>query len=152
MSGPLEIFLFTGKGTDLCWKAYRILLSDLKVIARELSKEVPSLKGEDIHVVISDTQAVRQLNKRFRNQDYETDVLAFPLEGSVLGEIWLCPPVIMRNAVQFGSGFDREMVRVLVHGILHLAGLDHAKPFQERNTLDERMFEVQERIVSSVCS
>ncbi|MBU0975376.1 MAG: rRNA maturation RNase YbeY [Patescibacteria group bacterium] len=65
----------------------------------------------------------------------------------LVGEIYICPDVIEKNAKQFGSTYREEFARVVIHGILHLAGFDHKKAFGES---EEKMFEVQERLVSEV--
>jgi len=74
---------------------------------------------------------MRMLNRRFRGRDYATDVLSFEYGGgpvedqSLLGELVLAPEVAKANARRWGSSLEREIRKLLVHGLLHLLGYDH---------------------------
>lgn len=70
---------------------------------------------------------IRELNKRYRGKNRATDVLAFPNKETGLGEIVICLREVKKNAKKFSSTFEKELVRVLIHGILHLLGYDHKK-------------------------
>jgi probable rRNA maturation factor len=71
------------------------------------------------------------LNRRFRKKAGPTDVLAFPggepdESGQPhLGDLALCTAVVAANAERLGHGFEAEFKKVLLHGMLHLAGYDH---------------------------
>jgi probable rRNA maturation factor len=71
--------------------------------------------------------AIRKLNRLYRHLDRATDVLSFNFdENDLLGEIYIS---LKRTAIQarrFGVSFNDEFVRLYVHGLLHLAGFDHA--------------------------
>ena len=89
---------------------------------------------------------IRELNMRFAGNDYETDVLAFPLgeedEGElILGDVIICPRVAEENATQIGHGLDQELETLLVHGTLHLLGYDHDAA-EDRSRMDNRLQEV----------
>lgn len=84
---------------------------------------------------------MRKINKRYRGKNRITDVLAFPesrvlLEkfkvGPVqktqqLGEIIICFREVKKNAKKYNTTFEKELARVLIHGLLHLLGYDHEK-------------------------
>jgi probable rRNA maturation factor len=80
---------------------------------------------------------MRDLNRIYRGKDRVTDVLSFSqLEGLVsgacgpsidLGDIVINPAQALRQARACGETFEREMSRLLVHGLLHLLGYDHEK-------------------------
>ena len=80
---------------------------------------------------------IRRLNRIFRGQDYPTDVLAFPLQTgplpflALLGDVVISLPVAVTQAKRFGQSIDEELVRLLIHGILHLFGYDHEQGPQE---------------------
>ena len=80
---------------------------------------------------------MRQLNRTYRNRDYATDVLAFPadpLKGQMdpfLGDVVICLPTAQVQAATFGNTPDQELLRLLIHGILHLLGYDHEQSPQE---------------------
>lgn len=83
---------------------------------------------------------IKQINNEFRKIDKPTDVLSFPIfskeeleelkkNGSEkelsIGDIVLCMDVIELHAKEYGTGFNREMLYMIVHGICHLLGYDH---------------------------
>ncbi|MEM5948540.1 rRNA maturation RNase YbeY [Spirochaetia bacterium 38H-sp] len=106
-------------------------------------------------LVFSSDTFIRELNKTYRNKDYATDVLSFP-SGNVEaplsepttcieGDLVISPFAVMRNAETFSVPPWEEMERVIVHGILHLAGMDH-----KTNEPVEDMLVLQEKILSCV--
>ena len=90
-----------------------------------------------ISLVIVGTARIKKLNKKYRKKNRATDVLSFGpkaksefkeiQEENFLGEIVICPRVIKKTVRRQGSVFDKELARVLIHGILHLLGYDHLK-------------------------
>ena len=77
---------------------------------------------------------IRRLNKEYRTIDLPTDVLAFPLhedfQGSLppqlnLGDVFICRPIAFKQARQFGREVHKEYIHLLIHGFLHLCGMDH---------------------------
>ncbi len=80
------------------------------------------LKGEnrreDISIVFVSEKRMRELNKKYRHQDKVTDVLSF---GEGLNEIVICLAVIKTK---------KELVKVLIHGVLHVLGYEHSKIMQ----------------------
>jgi rRNA maturation RNase YbeY len=145
-----EIYLFTGCDTPVCKTAYKIILSYIQPLSRLLDMHVPRLSGKEINIVISGTKEIRMLNSQFRKIDQATDVLAFPMGEETLGEVWICPPVVRKNAKLFDQPYKEELMRIVVHGILHLAGYDHTGSYTEESGKKERMFVVQEKIVAAL--
>lgn len=84
------------------------------------------------------------LNRQYRGHDYATDVLSFSyLDETVagqpfLGEIVIAPEIARRQARNWRSGPEREIRKLLVHGILHLLGYDHETDNGEMNRLQRR--------------
>ena len=68
----------------------------------------------------------RELNRRFRNRDYATNVLSFPYGGGS-GDIVLCHPVVEKEAREQRKTLAAHYAHLVVHGVLHLRGFDHAK-------------------------
>lgn len=102
-------------------------------------------KGEalGLSIVIAGEETMRALNARYLGEDAPTDVLAFPLgEGEPfprprgqprpLGEVIISLPMAQRQAQEQGHSLEAELARLLVHGLLHLLGYDHAQPEEER--------------------
>jgi len=76
----------------------------------------------EISVLFCGDRRMRTLNRRFRDNDRSTDVLAFPAGGELLGDIVISVPYAAREARRHGTAAAREMDRLLVHGFLHLCG------------------------------
>ncbi|RMH77978.1 MAG: rRNA maturation RNase YbeY, partial [Actinomyces sp.] len=80
------------------------------------------------------------LNRRHLGEDRPTDVLAFPLDALdddpvgpvVLGSVVVCPAVAAAQARDAGRDPDDELALLVVHGVLHVLGHDHAEPDETR--------------------
>ena len=74
---------------------------------------------------------MRSLNRTYRGRDYSTDVLAFPMRhigdpaDVFLGDVVICLPVAIGQASRFDNTPNQELLRLLIHGTLHLLGYDH---------------------------
>lgn len=90
-------------------------------------------------------RVIADLNLRYRGRGYPTDVLSFLYPGETvdgkpyLGEIVLAPAVAAENARRAGTSFEAEVRRLLVHGVLHLAGYDHETDGGEMLRLQSRL-------------
>ncbi len=74
-------------------------------------------------VVLTNNRRIRQLNKKFRGENRATDVLSFPWkEKNYLGDVIISIEKIAENAKFYGQEFNDELLRVLIHGFLHLLG------------------------------
>lgn len=81
----------------------------------------------------------RALNRRFRGRDYATNVLTFVYddEPPLRGDIALCAPVVAREARAGARSLEAHYAHLVVHGMLHLQGLDHEKARDARK-MEER--------------
>lgn len=71
---------------------------------------------------------MRRLNREWKGHDTPTDVLSFALptpDGALVGDVYICPAVARANARTAGVGVREELVRLVVHGTLHVLGYDH---------------------------
>lgn len=107
----------------------------LKKVAKIVIKG-KSVKMKDISIVLVGALEIRKLNKKYRRKDKATDVLSFNYGDS--GEVVLCPEVIKENAEKFGNTFKKEIIRILIHGMLHLAGYDHEKSTKEAEKMETK--------------
>ncbi len=82
----------------------------------------------------------RTLNKKYRNKNKPTNILSFPLKKN-MGEIILCPAVIKREAKIFGKNFRQFLNFLVIHGMLHLAGMEHGSIMEElEKKYDQKYF------------
>ncbi len=117
---------------------------DLELI-KKVSKYVSGKFDKDatsqLNIIFSDKKKIRELNKKYRNVDSETDVLSFsyisdkesisPETGActvIIGEIFICPEVAESNVLGQGKDWDLnlEIITLVVHSILHVYNYDHA--------------------------
>jgi len=80
-------------------------------------------RGREIACLITDDRELRQLNRRFRGANYSTDVLSFPSDAG--GEIAISVDRAAAQAAEHGHSIDEELRILMLHGALHLTGLDH---------------------------
>lgn len=85
---------------------------------------------EELNYIFCDDLFLLDLNKRFLNHDYFTDILTFPAEaeGRLMGDIFISVERVKENAELFQTGFDDELRRVMIHGALHLMGISDSTP------------------------
>lgn len=119
----------------------------------------------EVSVLFVDEPTIAELHERFLGRSGPTDVLAFPIDeeperggrspdeggtgpgGSlpsdeddvplILGDVVVCPTVAARNAVDHGVSLDDELALLVVHGLLHLLGMDHVDD-GEAETMERR--------------
>lgn len=72
----------------------------------------------------------QRLNKTYREKDYPTNILTFPLETDT-GEIYICRSVAKRDAKKFEMSYTQFITLLIVHGCLHLRGLEHGEEMEK---------------------
>lgn len=100
-----------------------------RAVSHALARAAPHVVG-DVSVVVVADRTMRALNRRYRGLDSSTDVLAFPLGDGVrqdepFGDIVISNDTARRQARDYGASLTQEMMRLVVHGTLHLCGYDH---------------------------
>lgn len=110
--------------------------SFLKDIAEKVLKGEKIKKGE-FSIAVVCGRRMKAINKKYRKKDEETDVLSFDY-GIDSAEILICPEVIKKNAKKFNLGYNKEIARVLIHGVLHIAGYEHEKSKKEAKIMEEK--------------
>lgn len=77
-----------------------------------------------------------EINRRYLGHDYHTDVITFDYSdlpaGIVSGDIFIDPATVRQNAATYGATARAEMLRVLIHGVLHLCGYGDKTPAQQK--------------------
>ena len=86
------------------------------------------VRSAALSLVFVTGRAIRKINREHLGHDYVTDIVTFDLRGrgsvAFEGELVICPAQARRNACAFGEPFEREILRYVAHGILHLLGQD----------------------------
>ncbi|MDR1257790.1 MAG: rRNA maturation RNase YbeY [Tannerellaceae bacterium] len=103
----------------------RIVNQWIKSVAKVYDKEI----GEITYIFCSEEQ-ILDINKQYLNHDYYTDIITFDYsEGNVIsGDIFISPDTIKSNAETLGAPYMEELHRILIHGILHLCGINDKGP------------------------
>jgi len=94
-----------------------------KKLIDAIIKSEGKIAGEISFIITSDDYLLT-VNKEFLNHDYFTDVISFnySLGDNIAGEIYISEDTVRRNSVEYNVDLDNEMLRVMIHGVLHLVG------------------------------
>ncbi len=93
--------------------------------AVDVAFKVLKING-NVSVAIVSPKSIRKLNKAYRGINSPTDVLSFALDDyGVVGEVIICYDVARKQAKEEGISITSRVKRLLVHGIVHIAGYDH---------------------------
>ncbi|WP_195546553.1 rRNA maturation RNase YbeY [Bacteroides intestinalis] len=105
----------------------------IKAVAVTYEKRV----GEIAYIFCSD-EKILEVNRQYLQHDYYTDIITFDYcEGNRLsGDLFISLDTVRTNAEQFGSDYETELHRVIIHGILHLCGINDKGP-REREIMEE---------------
>ena len=104
--------------------------------AKRYMRDVLSGEGVtegSLTLVLTDDDGIQELNAAYRDKDRPTDVLAFPFgeedeNGLYLGDVVISLERAVSQAPRFHNPPERELARLITHGILHLLGYDHHTP------------------------
>ena len=97
----------------------------IKAVAAQYGKRVG-----DVAYIFCDGERILAVNRDYLQRDYYADIITFDYtEGDVIsGDLFISLDTVRTNAEQFGQDFERELYRVIIHGILHLCGIDDKGP------------------------
>jgi probable rRNA maturation factor len=127
--------------------------AELLALAQHVLRERRVPSDMEVSLLLVDEQTIAGLNAEHLGKQGPTDVLAFPIDEpgetppdmpAVLGDVVLCPSVAHAQAPRFGRTPHQELQLLTVHGLLHLLGMDHADPDQERE-----MFGLTDELLAS---
>lgn len=90
-----------------------------------------------VSIVFIHDKHMKELNNQFRKKNKTTDVLSFPImeknpESFMIGEIIISLDKARVDAKELGISFEKEIFRLIVHGLLHLLGYDHGSDLEEK--------------------
>lgn len=127
--------------------------TDLPVNIKILEKIALSLSVKEIELMIIDDKTMQSLNFKYRNKNYKTDVLSFPIEapfteqsifGMPLGSIVISADLVKEKADEFGHTIQDELSLLFIHGLLHLLGFDHETDDGEMRMREKEIIEAFE--------
>ena len=149
--GDLEVF-----GIDE-QTAHPIELERWVDLARAVLHDCGVRGDAELSLLFVEELTMAELNKRFMGADGSTDVLSFPIDDPIdpgrwpdsgstgpdreppeiselpmlLGDVVVCPAIAARQAPDHAGSYDDEVALLIVHGVLHVLGMDHADPDEE---------------------
>ena len=111
-------------------------------------------------ILLSDNKNIKKLNKKFRNKNKPTDVLSFPSEkkldikkSNYLGDIAISYEFMNKPKNLNNSEFKSKVIKIFIHGFLHLLGYDHVKlkDFKEMLTEEKKIYQtIEKKIVKFI--
>ncbi len=110
----------------------------IKEIIEKVIREEKKLL-DDLNFVFTDDKSILNINKEFLKNNYYTDVIAFSYGENkrINGEIYISIETVRKNAYNYKVSFSNEILRVMIHGTLHLCGYDD-KTDREREIMRKK--------------
>ncbi len=134
------------------WNTLKKLFPSLTFSSSDIGETIKRVFSEynisSVGIIFTSKGYIQDLNMQYRGIDSVTDVLSFALNTKPLvGEVYICPKYILENIPV--EKFQEEILRNIVHGILHILGYDHVGEFTKENEKEE-MFVKQEEILREI--
>jgi len=116
----------------------RLTRREVATFARLVLRAVDA-EPEELSIAFVDDESMRELNRKFRRKNKTTDVLTFPGDGPLLGEIVISVDQARRQAADEKHSLATEVRYLVLHGILHAMGYDHETDHGEMNALEVKV-------------
>jgi len=103
---------------------FRFLYKSLAIEIIELISKNEKKKFAELNVIFTSDKNLLSLNKKYLQHFYFTDIITFDLSHSkeISGELYISVDSVKKNAITFKTTFKKELLRVIIHGVLHLVG------------------------------
>lgn len=87
-------------------------------------------KTGQIHYIFCNDDKILEINKKYLDHDYYTDIITFDYSENnvVSGDIFISLDTVRSNAAELNESYSKELLRIMIHGILHLCGQDDKMP------------------------
>lgn len=137
---------------SVCDSSLEFLMPGLERVSLRVL-EILNLENWEFSLFLCDNSIIQTMNRQYRDLDEATDVLSFSQDGTinpdtgglVAGDVVISYDMVQWQAKDQGIDPEEELIRVLIHGILHLAGMDHPESAD-----DSDMIKRQEELVRSI--
>lgn len=128
---------FSNQGIKYNLKDKRKVSNWIKEVAKNHNKKV----GELSVVFVSDEE-ILSINQQYLNHNYFTDIITFDysFERVIEGDIFISIDTVKTNSQKFRTEFNDELLRVIIHGVLHLIG------FKDKNLKDKKEMTLNENL------
>lgn len=102
----------------------------IKSVAAVYNKKVGTIG----YIFCSD-EKILEVNKQYLQHDYYTDIITFEYneDDTLFGDIYISLDTVKSNSEQLGTDYDEELHRVIIHGVLHLCGIDDKTPVEQKH-------------------
>ena len=149
----IDIFVFSEE------RAWSKKLNKKQLFFKKICKAFPKRykflnKKVSLTLLLSNNKNIKKLNKNFRNQNKSTDILSFPFQerlkkskNNYIGDIIISYNYIDKPKTQDLKRFKKKLIKIFIHGFLHLIGYDHKKNIDYKKMIIE-----EEKIYQSVIS
>ena len=111
--------------------------------------DTEKVNSYQVNIIFTSDVFVSDLKKRFFLKDQWTDVIAFPLHSNkkekVEGEVYISMPTAKENADKYNQAYEKEVARLIIHGVLHLLGHSDQSLREKQN-----MSEMEENILKEI--
>ena len=112
---------FFNKDIKFQLKHKMVLKKWIKIVVGQFGYKVG-----DINIILCNDPYILEINNQFLSHNYYTDIITFNYneENTINGELYISIDTVKENAIEYLQEFPDELNRVIIHGILHLCGLD----------------------------
>ena len=117
------------------------LLKKVVITAAELE----GYSGGEVSIAFVSNQKIKELNTKYRDKNEATDVLSFPIDDEMLGDIIISAQRAAEQSEEYAHSLKRELAYLTVHGMLHLFGYDHHSE-EEKNEMRQK----EERVLTQL--
>tara|TARA_B100000767_G_scaffold17403_1_gene16052 strand:+ start:196 stop:666 length:471 start_codon:yes stop_codon:yes gene_type:complete len=139
-----------------CWnKKIKRPIFFFNSLAKVFPKKYKFIKKKvSLTILLSNNKNIQKLNKKFRNKNKATDVLSFPSEKKLnikkspyIGDIVISYEFMNKPKALSNIEFKNKVIKIFIHGFLHLLGYDHIKlkNFKEMLTEEEKIYQIIEK-------
>ena len=132
--------LYQAEGVKLPSMKRRKITNWIKMVANSYQK-----KAGDIAFIFCSDEKILEINNQYLKHDYYTDIITFDYseDDTISGDLFISLDTVKSNADQFGADYNTELNRIIIHGVLHLCGINDKAPGER-----EHMTECENKALS----